>query len=345
MSQDNEGINVKLVSNCFLCGSEGRPLYQNVRDRIFNAPGSWGHAICSQCQFVWLNPSPVPEDVGKLYANYPNHIPAGRPASLFARLWKTARENLMAHSLGYSISGPSLPFMGMLSRIPLFREVGQGRGMWLDASWRGRLLDVGCGNGEFISKMRAMGWAVSGVEPDPEAVKIAREHFGLEVQEGTLEQAAFQADSFDAVILHHVIEHVPAPMTLLRQCKQVLKPGGKIVVMTPNVESLAHQHFGKSWFPLQPPTHISLFSAKTLAFCARRAGLIVSWVGTSARTAGGTWYMSYLLEKNGALNGLSASPQKPSFVLLARGFFFWVWEHMQTRKRDCGEEVVMICCK
>lgn len=83
--------------------------------------------------------------------------------------------------------------------------------MYSDGARKGRLLDVGCGSGEFLAQMRELGWDVFGVEPDPQAARVAREQFGLTVWPGALAEASFPDGFFDAVTLNHVIEHVADP--------------------------------------------------------------------------------------------------------------------------------------
>jgi 2-polyprenyl-3-methyl-5-hydroxy-6-metoxy-1,4-benzoquinol methylase len=99
--------------------------------------------------------------------------------------------------------------------------------------------------------------------------------------------------SFDVVMLSHVIEHAVDPVELLRVCGHALAPEGRLVIITPNVKSLGHQAMGASWFPLDPPRHLFLFSPSTLAACIERGGLAVDVTRTSARTAAMTWTASH----------------------------------------------------
>ena len=149
----------------------------------------------------------------------------------------------------------------------------------------GRLLDVGCGNGRFLAKMRAAGWQVEGTDFDPAAVKHVREQLGVPAHCGDLESAGFPAGSFDVVVLQHVIEHVETPVDLLRECLRILKPGGQLLLITPNVESWGHRRFGPFWRGLEPPRHLCLYSKQTLAELARRAGFQVRRAFTSAAGA------------------------------------------------------------
>jgi SAM-dependent methyltransferase len=193
--------------------------------------------------------------------------------------------------------------------------------------------------------MAQLGWEVVGVEPDEEAVEVARQHYGLEVHQGTLERASVPRNSFDAVTLNHVIEHVHDPIGLLNACGQVLKSTGRLMVVTPNIDSLGHRWFRRAWLHLDAPRHLLLFSPRTLRESARRAGLQVQEVRTTARVAGGAWYMSRLLQRYRMLPGLTLSPQNPSLGLLLEGVVFWVMEHLLTKVRLCGEEIVMVVTK
>ena len=111
----------------------------------------------------------------------------------------------------------------------------------------GKLLDVGCGNGEFLAMMQQAGWDVSGVEPDPTAAQVSSERLNITVPTVDLEGASFPSKSFDAITLSHVLEHVYDPIGVLRECRRILKPAGHVVIVTPNIGSLGHARFGGNW--------------------------------------------------------------------------------------------------
>jgi len=157
------------------------------------------------------------------------------------------------------------------------------------------LLDVGCGSGQFLLGMRERGWHVVGVEPDPVAAAAARRN-DLDVHDGLLVDAEFEDDSFDAIVLSHVIEHVHDPIALLQECGRILRPGGVLVMMTPNLNSVGHRRFGADWRGLEPPRHLHVFSVESLASCVRRVGLTVSEVRTSARLVRGIWWVSQSIQ-------------------------------------------------
>ncbi|MEN3036859.1 MAG: class I SAM-dependent methyltransferase [Candidatus Methanosuratincola petrocarbonis] len=156
---------------------------------------------------------------------------------------------------------------------------------------------------------------------------------GLEVIGGNLEAAEFPSRHFDAITMNHVIEHVPDPIGTLKECCRVLKPGGKLVVVTPNIGSMGYQVFGEHWRGLEVPRHLHLFSPRSLRTCAERAGLRVSDLRTTARNARFMYYASAIIRRDGALPG--GSPARTGMDM--RGFAFQAIEHA----RGGGEEIVM----
>jgi SAM-dependent methyltransferase len=90
-------------------------------------------------------------------------------------------------------------------------------------------------------------------------VTVARAN-GLDVRCGSLEEQGYTSESFDAIHLCHVIEHVPDPQGLLAECARLLRPGGKLVIFTPNISSLSHRIFRQDWRGLEPPRHLQVFS-------------------------------------------------------------------------------------
>ena len=339
----NQGVRVYDVKACPLCSNEGVPLYQGLQDRLFGAPGTWSLMRCSKCELIWLTPHPLPDDISKLYAEYYTHQPEDSSKKRMANLRKAVKTSILQSSFGYSVDAHGGPMVRILSQIGPLREIVGGSVMWLKASDRGRLLDVGCGNGRFLAQMRDLGWEVMGIEPDPKAVSIAKEHFGLEVFQGTLEEAGFPDSSFDAIAMNHVIEHVPDPIGLLAECRRVLKPGGKLVVVTPNIQSLGRRLFGEHWRGWEVPRHLFLFSPKSLRACAERAGFVVQNLRTTSKGARWIWAASRLIRRDGRLPG--GLVWRLGLWLRLEGLAFWAAEYTLCRVGRFGEEVVLVATK
>lgn len=138
--------------------------------------------------------------------------------------------------------------------------------------YRGRVLDVGCSIGLFLHLAEERGWEGVGLEPAPRAREHARETYGLEVRPEPLAGAALAGGSFDAVALLSVLEHAIDPLALLRECARVLRPGGALYAIVPNVESLACRVLGAEARTFDGRNHLVYFSAATLADALNRTG-------------------------------------------------------------------------
>lgn len=317
-------------------------MYSGLRDRLFGAPGIWNLRRCVDCGLAWLDPCPIPQDVGKLYSRYFTHqAPAWRDQEM-----ATARA-ILAAGLGVRDRSAGL-FRKMLGRIflssPFLRDlcggVCIGCELHLAGLPAGRLLDVGCGDGKALALMRGLGWQVFGIEPDPAAAQAARQAHGVDVFAGTLEAARLPAESFDAVTLHHVIEHVPDPEALLAECRRVLKKDGRLVVMTPNLAGLGHRLFSKNWFALDPPRHLLLFTPQALSRLARRSGLSVSFLGTSARQAMANFIGSWMIRARGSFD--MQSPGVGAFLPSLLGLPFQAVAHALCAFGGYGDDIVMV---
>jgi SAM-dependent methyltransferase len=134
------------------------------------------------------------------------------------------------------------------------------------------LVDIGCGEGMFLLQMQAAGWDVTGIEPNPDAVALARSA-GLNVLTGVLRPDTFPPESFDAVTMSGVLELLHEPVATLEICREILRPGGVLAVATPNLSSQGHAYFGPDWLLLSPPRSLVLFTPESLAHALKRASL------------------------------------------------------------------------
>jgi 2-polyprenyl-3-methyl-5-hydroxy-6-metoxy-1,4-benzoquinol methylase len=137
----------------------------------------------------------------------------------------------------------------------------------------GRLLDVGCGAGVLLEAASPR-WQVAGVEPSAWAAAEARRTLGAEVFEGSLESAKLPDAGFDVVTMLDVIEHVPSPRQALAEVKRILKPGGAVFILTPDIGAPMARLMGRWWWGLRP-AHLYYFSRTTLVNMLEREGFEV----------------------------------------------------------------------
>jgi SAM-dependent methyltransferase len=134
----------------------------------------------------------------------------------------------------------------------------------------GRLLDVGCGTGEFLAHARACGWDVAGVEPAARAADQAEGH--RVAVHRTMDLSTVADGPFDAITLWHALEHMHDPVAQLAQVRRLLAPGGCVVVAVPNHESVDAVAYGADWYAWDVPRHLWHFTPVTLGRLLAHAG-------------------------------------------------------------------------
>lgn len=329
------------MPTCPLCGAGGAILYAGLRDRFWSAPGLWSFRRCSACGHIWLDPFPTQEDIGKLYSSYFTHG-IDRPNPFEGDdLWAQCRRGVISAS-GYPdlVRDEQERLLGKFARhIPPIREECEQFTQGLEGPPRGLLLDVGCGDGFYLQVMRGLGWNVRGLEPDGHAASVARRR-GIDVAETTLEAASLPNDVFQVITMRHVIEHVLDPPRTMRAAHRLLRPGGTLLVATPNAASWGHRHFGSSWFHLDPPRHCHLFTPRNLVACARQANLTVVRWRTTGR--GHLVYDGSSSIRRSDRFGLG----DPSIRATSRDRLFRLLEEVLVFVRpDGGEEILLQCSK
>ncbi len=261
------------VPCCPLCGSRERTLlHDRLQDHIFaRAPGHWTLLRCQACGAGYLDPRPIPSSIGRAYRGYYTHDHTPTAATP-PRRWKLAlRNGYLNARYGYS-QRPAIPLPGLVLPARLRHKADRSiRHLRRLGPATPRILDLGCGNGSFLSHMQGLGWEGVGLEPDPQAAQAAR-GAGLAVEHGVLTDSRFAPDSFDAVTMNHVIEHLHEPVRMLELCHRILRPEGILWIATPNLESLGHTRFGPAWRGLEPPRHVVLYTVDALRRILRRVG-------------------------------------------------------------------------
>lgn len=339
--------------DCYVCGAKGVALYADLTDSFFGVPGSWSFVSCidPECAMVWLDPAPTEEDLWKAYRNYYTHCEPARNATTSAgaalhAISQAVKRAYIAAQLGHSkrkasILARTIGFLGYLD--PTRRADTDFPLKYLPFKNGAHLLDVGCGGGELLRTMRSFGWESEGVDFDPEAVAFALRN-GLKVRMGLLEDQKYPDGTFDAVVMSHVIEHVPAPLDLIKEARRVLKREGRLLIATPNVRSLGHRWMGRRWPFLDPPRHLQVFSPRALKLLTLAAGFDEVRVITEVRTAGA---MLALAERG------RSSSEVPFDGTLPKS----LWTRIASRAieygenlalyldRDAGEEITVVAIK
>ncbi len=220
---------------------------------------------CADCGVAFLSERPDSEYIKNAYSHYHTHT-SDKDDLVHNRL--RSIKNYFSERY-YAVKNKSGGFLDYV--FYLFIRIVFPLSLYLDAKSRhifevteapGKLLDIGCGNGEFLRFASRFGWNVVGVDFDEGAVSEARSG-GFDVRLGGVD-VIDSKEKFDFISLSHVIEHVYDPVDLIRKCYALLNDGGVLWLETPNIESMGYVYYKSNWRGLEPPRHIVLFNQTSL---------------------------------------------------------------------------------
>lgn len=256
---------MSVSTRCIACGFGIWHPYAVARDRMFNRREPFYYQQCERCGLIRQHPR---ISLVRLKSHYPSsdyYAYKDEPSpGFFDRL----RHYLLGRYYQPTLASSLLTLI--IPNVPAIPSFVPG----------GRLLDVGCGTGDTILELKSLGWDVYGMDIDANAVKIAHKRGLGNVSYGSYQDIArFPDRFFDVIRLYHVIEHLDNPRLCLSIIRKKLKPGGELVVGTPNAGSVAAKVFGSYWYNLDAPRHIFLFTPKNLEKMLTATGFSVSSVG------------------------------------------------------------------
>ena len=220
---------------CEICGSGKHHPIVSRTDLFLGGDVIFAMQECEKCQAIYQNPRPKPEKMKDYYP--PDYQQYTKSLSEESSLTRFLRR------------------YGLLKRGQIItKQVSQGK-----------ILDVGGATGDFLSIMREFpGWQTYGIEPTHSALRYAKSKVGLDVTEGVLNVAPFADESFDAITMWDVLEHVYDPGKVLKDVARLLKVGGVFIVNHPNLDSIDRKIFGDLWLGYELPRHLYLFPSNLL---------------------------------------------------------------------------------
>ncbi|MCF8482126.1 MAG: class I SAM-dependent methyltransferase [Rhodospirillum sp.] len=222
---------------CPVCeGSRFHGLYE-VSDTNQNVPGKWDIVQCQDCGTGWLSPFPEQAEIEGFY-----------------------REQF------YTKDGKR--FNGWMEVLRKYLARLRGKHLSKLMPGRGHLLDLGAGAGHFAEAMGAEGWTALSADLYS---GLGCEHCHMEDDRIITD---FPDESFDAVTLWYVIEHLRNPDAAIEEARRLLKPGGILLLAQQNFASVQAKRFGPNWLFLDPPRHIFQFTPNGLKQSAVGKGFV-----------------------------------------------------------------------
>lgn len=251
--RDNPGESAHV---CRICDAEGPHPAFDAREMMYGSREVFRYFECRSCGTVQIETPP--DDLGPYYANGYYSFARKKRDALTAAI-KRAEDRL-------ALSGRRWPLVKTDRTLRLIGDLG--------LSTDARVLDVGCGQGVLLSRMKGAGFdRVEGADPfidhdreTPEGVPLRKRP--VQAVEGT----------FDLIMFHHSLEHVTDVVGTLAAAVERLAPGGAILVRIPLAGAFAWRAYGTDWYGVDPPRHLVLPTERAMSVLAGRCGLTIERV-------------------------------------------------------------------
>ena len=227
----------------------------------------------------------------------------------YGSTWELCRCLNCTHVFANPAPSPAL-IQSLYSQVkdPDYEEEAQGRGKnfrrilsYLEkiCPSQGTLLDVGAATGILVRLAEELGWEAQGIEPSSWAVRYARDKYGLALFEGSFETVSFEPGAYSAVTMVDFIEHTSHPAENMEKAFRILKPGGILCLVTPDIGSLAARLADQKWWHFRPG-HLNYFTARSLNYLLEHTGFVVQ----KKRKYSWTFSAHYLISRKKGLRFL-----------------------------------------
>ncbi|UCG25240.1 MAG: class I SAM-dependent methyltransferase [Chloroflexota bacterium] len=216
---------------CNYCGADEPEPVNHGPDLYLGREGDFHLVRCRICSLIYQNPQPTETE---LNAFYPTDA--------------------------YELYARALNEESTIARFDLSRGLARRCTQVMKRKQTpGHVLDIGCATGNFLRAMKDYGWSVTGVELNHEAASYARQVHSIEVLTGTVVGTQLPDNAYDVITMWDVFEHVLDPRATLEKISKVIKPGGLLVIGTPNPKSLEAKLFGRFWAGWDRPRHTYIY--------------------------------------------------------------------------------------
>lgn len=228
---------------CNLCNSNEPHILFKGKDMVHKKQGTFTVVQCKKCGLIYTNPRPKQSIISEYYPDDYWDIDEATKSS-------EAKLKLFIHK-----------FINKFSyKLTIAPQID------------GKILDIGCGDGKLLFKLKKDGWRTYGVETSELAAEYAQNKYDIEIFNGTVEEAQFEDETFDVVILNHVLEHLSDPTATLNEINRIMAEGGILAVGIPNAGSFEAKFFKKYWTAWELPRHLYHFTPETASSLLEKTG-------------------------------------------------------------------------
>lgn len=222
------------MNTCPWCGNPTDHFYLKVKD-YFLTQEKFELFKCDHCGLVFTVPRPAPDVIGNYYKSDEYYSHQQNSKGFIPRIYEKVKTINLKNKV--SLATCDMP--------------------------KGRLLDIGCGVGDFLLHVKKIGWEVMGIEPSEQAANLAQSRLGFPPLKPS-DYEKMPDHSFDVITMWHVLEHVDDLKSQTYELKRLLRPGGRLVIALPNYQSFDCQYYKDKWAAWDVPRHLNHFSMDCL---------------------------------------------------------------------------------
>lgn len=254
----------KMNNKCPWCGSEKAQINLWLKDE-FLTKEDFHICECLNCGLLYTMPRPDKDKIGAYYKSEAYYSHQENKKGFIPKVYERVKSINLKHKYRLATSGMQ----------------------------PGKLLDIGCGVGDFLHTAEMHGWECIGVEPSEDAKAIAQKRMkGKIITSEELE--SFPDGAFDVITMWHVLEHVDDLKWQVAQLQRLVKPFGRVVIALPNYKSYDGQFYKEHWAAYDVPRHLNHFNRITLSKIFKTSGLEIVKMDELKWDA---YYISYLSEQ------------------------------------------------
>jgi len=284
---------MRKLNRCPICISKDIKFLFNQNDKNMRISQQFSLSKCYDCGGIFLNPQPTYKESEKFY-----------PKEKYYSLDKIKTEKdsiktkikLKLYKIYFS---ERKSFFKKILFSPLKFMI---RGTLIKKG--AKLLDIGCGSGQFLYEMKELGMNVWGVEPG-DFYNEGNKKYKLNIKNSDLIKARYPKEFFDIITMNHVLEHLDNPKESIKETHRILKKGGNFIIGIPNSNSLACKMFGKNWHQLDIPRHLLNYSYKNARILLKNNGFRILKTRYNSRPSQFVVSLYFLLgikKRTGVLN-------------------------------------------
>lgn len=254
----------KMNNKCPWCGSEKAQINLWLRDE-FLTKEDFHICECLNCGLLYTMPRPDKDKIGAYYKSEAYYSHQENKKGFIPKVYERVKSINLKHKYRLATNGLQ----------------------------PGKLLDIGCGVGDFLHTAEMHGWECIGVEPSDDAKSIAQKRIKGKIIT-SMELEGFPDGSFDVITMWHVLEHVDNIKWQVAQLQRLVNPSGRVIIALPNYKSYDGQYYKEQWAAYDVPRHLNHFNRNTLSKIFKTSGLELIKMDKLKWDA---YYISYLSEQ------------------------------------------------